>query len=179
MVVVVILAIMSTLAIPRLTGTTRRTFELSVDQVADLLTMYAQRDNLGQKPVGLWYDADRRQLEMVVLDVDEAGPDGEADWRSDGFVKPVRFPDEVDGRNLLVFADGESLDISDPTRPLYHTPGENRPTLEITLQSTDEAYQATLILTPHAIAPRRVDDQTLNVRAPVDLDAAGRSREEW
>jgi hypothetical protein len=179
MVVVVILAIMSTMAMPYLTGTTRRTFELCVDQVADLLTMYAQRDNLGQKPVGLWYDAHRRQLELVVLDVDESGFGEDATWRPDRFIKPVKLPDVVDGESLALWADGELLDITDPTRPIYHTPGDNRPTLEIALQTYDQRHYAALILTPHAVAPRRLDDRALSVRMPEDLDAAGRSREDW
>jgi len=178
MVVVVILALLATITIPRFSGTTRREFELVTDRVADLLMMFAQRDSLGQKPVGLWYDETRRWLMLVVLDTDDSAPGREADWLTDPFVRPVKLPDVVDTDTLIVTADGEMAYIAD--YPLSHTPGETRPTIDIYFQSVDRMHSTTLVLEPHAVAPRRSDGSgRLQARMPVDLDAAGRSREDW
>ena len=55
LVVIVIIALIFSMSIPRFAGRDRRTLQLAADQVADLLTMYAQRASLGQKPVGIWH----------------------------------------------------------------------------------------------------------------------------
>ena len=87
-------------------------------------------------------------------------------------------PDVVDADTLIVTADGEMAYIAD--YPLSHTPGETRPTIDIYFQSIDRMYSTTLVLEPHAGAPRRSDGSgRLQARMPVDLDAAGRSREDW
>ena len=59
--------------------------DLSVEQVADLLLMLAQRDLLGQKPVGLMQFDDR--IELVVLDTEAGGT--YADWVRDASVSAV------------------------------------------------------------------------------------------
>ncbi|MCP3905955.1 MAG: type II secretion system protein [Planctomycetes bacterium] len=175
LIVVVILAILATLAVPRLTGTTRRTFDLTVDRVADLLVMFAQRDALGQKPVGIRFDASRRELQLVTL---ERYDDGASDWWVDRFVIPVELPDVIDEERLGVYADGEWVDVRE--WPLHHTPGENRPSIEIVLASVDGEHETTIVLAPHDVAPRRSDRAgTVAARTPIDLDGAGRSREDW
>ena len=178
MVVVLILALLATITVPRVTGMARREFDLAADQVADLLTMFAQRDNLGQRPVGLWYDESRRSLALVVLDVIDPESRTEADWQIDPFVDPVRLPDIVDASSLMVMADGEAAYIAD--WPLSHTPGEARPTIEVYFQSFDRSHRVTLVLQPYDVAPQRMDRSgRAQARLPVDLDAAGRSREDW
>ncbi len=181
MVAVLLVALLATMIVPRMTGMDRRTFELAVDQTADLLMMFAQRDNIGQKSIGLWHDYDgrgRNELCLMVLD-DEAGT-GESDWRFDPFVKPVKFPEVVDGASLAVYADDEYIDIRELPCRLRHTPGEDRPSLELVLQSVDGGRVATLILPQYAVAPIRAEEaDILTVRRRHDLDAAGRSREDW
>jgi prepilin-type N-terminal cleavage/methylation domain-containing protein len=177
-VVVAMLALLATITVPRMTGMARREFELATDRVADLLMMFAHRDNLGQKPVGLMYDESRRALMLVVLDIDDPEQRNTATWQIDPYVDPVRLPDIVDPDSLVVTADGEVAYIAD--YPLSHTPGEARPTIEVSFQSRDGAYHTTLVLHPYDVAPRRLDRSAqAQARMPVDLDAAGRSREEW
>jgi len=178
MVVVIILALVATITVPRLTGMAKREFDLVAERVADLLTMFAQRDNLGQKPVGLWYDESRRALTLVVLDVIDPESRTQADWQIDPFVDPVRLPDVVDANSLMVIADGEAAYIAE--WPLGHTPGEARPTIEVYFQSFDGQHRVTLVLQPYDVAPRRMDRSgRAQARLPLDLDAAGRSREDW
>jgi len=173
-VVISILALLATMMVPRLTGTARRTFDLTADQVADLLLMFAQRDSLGQNPVGIRYDADRRELQLVTLQ----RYDGGSDWRVDRFVIPVELPGIIDEDRFGVYADGEWVDVRD--WPLSHTPGETRPSIEVTLATIDGDYETSVVLSPHAVAPRRSDrTDAVALRTPIDLDSAGRSREDW
>ncbi|NNM24407.1 MAG: type II secretion system protein [Phycisphaerales bacterium] len=176
MVVGVLLAVLAAIAVPRLTGNTRRSFDLAADQVADLLLMYAQRDAFGAKPIGLMKN-ERGWLMLVQLDID-ASDERSGDWRIDPFVPPVKFPDEVDLSSVVVTANGQRLDIIG--QPLSHTPGEDRPSVQVFMQSRDREYQTTIDLAPHALAPVRSDRRTGTPRrVAVDLDAAGRSREDW
>jgi prepilin-type N-terminal cleavage/methylation domain-containing protein len=176
MVVVVVLTLLMSMAIPRLGNTDRRTFQLAVDQVADLLMMYAQRDNLSPYPVGLLHDANNGQLLVMVLD----GDDDRGDWTVDRLARPVNLPDVVDQDMLFVYVDGEPVSIRE--WPLGNTPGQDRPTLEISLQSMDGEQQVTLTLPSYGMSPKRQwSDGTgyLGRRETVDLDAQGRSREDW
>jgi len=177
MVVSVIIAIVMSVAVPRLGGTRHRVFENAVDAVADLLMMYAHRDTVGAKPVALAYDGPTRSLLLMVLEDsgDTLQPSG---WIPDPFVRPVKLPPEVDANALLIMADGEPLDLGGP--PLGHAPGDARPSIEIVLQSMEGDDSATLVLSPHAVSARRSDrDPRYAEREAVDLDAAGRSREDW
>jgi hypothetical protein len=176
MVVVVVLTIIMSMAIPRLGNTERRTFDLAADQVADLLMMYAQRDNLSAYPVGLFHDITAGQLLVMVLD----GTDDHGDWAVDRLARPVTLPPVVDQEMLLVYVDGEPVSIRE--WPLGNTPGQDRPTLEIVMQSVDGEQQITLTLPSYGMSPkRRWSDGTgqLGTRSTVDLDAQGRSREDW
>ncbi len=177
MVVSVIIVIVMSLMVPRLGSTERRAFDNSVDAVADLLMMYAHRDTVGAKPVGLQYDAGRRTLLMMVLD-DDGDPKQVPAWTVDPFVRPVVLPPAVAADDLLVFADGELVDLD--RAPLGHAPGEKRPNIEVLMESTEGDYRVTLVLAPHAVSARRSDaSDRYSARQPVDLDAAGRSREDW
>ena len=174
-VVVVILAILFSMSIPRFGGTQRRALQLASDQVADLLTMYAQRATLGQKPVAVAYDPDRRSIMLLVIDIDDDRPDQPADWQVDRLVTPVKLPDSVE--LLDARADGDPVDIA--LWPIANRPGKDRPTIEITLLGRDR--QVTVVLPSHAVAPRQVDPDRPEpaLRMPIDLDATGRHREEW
>ncbi|MHC4107383.1 MAG: prepilin-type N-terminal cleavage/methylation domain-containing protein [Planctomycetota bacterium] len=174
-VVVIIVALLFSMTIPRFAGSERRTLQTSADQVADLLLMYAQRASLDHRPVGVWYDEDRRAIMLMIVDIDEQRPDAPPDWRLDRLVAPVRLPATVD--LLDARADGEPVDLA--IWPISNRPGQQRPTIEITLGAFE--HETTVMLAAHAIAPRRIDwdDDVPAERIPIDLDAEGRTREEW
>jgi len=175
LVVLVILALLFSMIVPRFAGTERRALQLASDQVADLLTMYAHRATLGQKPVGVGYDPERRTIMLLVIDIDLDRPDEPADWQVDRLVTPVKLPSTVD--LLDARADGEPVDLA--LWPIANRPGKDRPTIEITLGGRDG--ETTVVLAPYALAPRQIDPDEVGpaVRMPIDLDAAGRHREEW
>ncbi len=176
--VVAVLAILSAMVVPRLGGHEKRLMSLAVTEVADMLTMFAQRDALSNRPAGIWHDTDRNWLVLMTLDIDEADPDEPADWWPDPFVRPVKLPPLIGENGVFVRADGEPVDIR--IWPLATAPGQDRPALQIMLMA-DDGSTRTLVLPGHALAPYLLtsDSDLTGVRVPIDLDAAGLRQEDW
>jgi prepilin-type N-terminal cleavage/methylation domain-containing protein len=176
MVVVLIMAIIAAVAVPRLMGNDRRAFELAVDQVSDMLTMYAQRESLAQKPVGLMYDPERNWLMLMVLDADSINPNEPGDWIVDPYVDPVKLPPFVFVPEVR--ADGDFIDITE--YPLSSTPGQDRPTIDITMEGL--GLTSTVSLPMYGVSPHQFGFTARHaqpMRQRVDLDATGRNREDW
>jgi prepilin-type N-terminal cleavage/methylation domain-containing protein len=173
-VVVLVLAILGTLIVPRLTGNQRREFRLAVDKTGDLLTMFGQRQNLGQKIVGISHNLDDNSIALIEIDSDSSGFSG---WRYDAYVKPLRLPAFMSEADVEFYVDGDPYDASD--WPLSSEPGQQRPSIEIRLRGPDES--ATLILSPHGVSPLILDDSNSSgmTRQAIDLDGEGRGREDW
>lgn len=174
-VVIMVMAIMATLILPRLFGNDHRQFQNVADQVSDLLMMYAQRESLGTKPVGLWEDTDRRQLTLMTLEVLEDSLETQSGWVIDRTVRPVSLPNDVS--ILDVHVDGESVDISE--WPLQSPPGQLRPSLAIILEGPNGII--TIAMASHSLVPLQIHSEQYGewMGGPVDLDAAGRDREDW
>ena len=174
-VVIIVMAIMATMILPRLFGNDNRQFQHVADQVSDLLMMYAQRESLGTKPVSLWEDTDRRQLKLMTLEVFDDSLTKQSKWIIDGTVRPVSLPNDV--VILDVHVDGESMDIS--TWPFQSPPGQLRPSLAIILEGPSGII--TIAMASHAIVPLQIHSQQYAewLGGPVDLDAAGLDREDW
>lgn len=177
-VVVAVLAILSAMIVPRLGGHEKRLMSLAVEEVADMLTMYAQRDALSNRPAGIWHDTDRNWLVLMTLDTDEANPDEPDHWWPDPFVRPVKLPPLISKNGVFVRADGELVDIR--IWPLATALGQNRPALEIMLMA-DDGWTRTLVLPGHALVPYLLTSasELTGVRVPIDLDAAGLRQEDW
>ncbi len=176
-IVIAILAILAALAIPRLLDHEHRLFNLTCDRTSDLLTIFAQRSALGQTPVGIRFDYERRWLEVMVYDVPEGSLDGQGQWRTDPFITPVKFPPMETARLLEVRGDGREFDTS--VWPLSTTPGQDRPSIEIILEGPSRTV--TIALPPYAVSPKQIDwdDPQAELYTPIDLTSIGRSREEW
>jgi prepilin-type N-terminal cleavage/methylation domain-containing protein len=174
-VVVVILAILATLIVPRLAGNERREFRLAVDRVGDLLTMYGQRRDLAQKVVGIVHY--RGDNSLAILELDTSDPTAQADWRPDPYIKPVRLPSFMSDIDIEFVVDGNTYDASD--WPLSTEPGQQRPTVEIHMRGADDF--ASLTLAPHGVSPVIVNGPNSSgiFREAFDLDGAGRGREDW
>ena len=176
LVTVLIIAIMTTLIVPRIAGNDVRSFKLAVEQVSDLLMMYAQHETLGQKIVGLYHNLDDNSLQLMLLDSQElAGRTGQ--WQRDPLVKPVSFPRFMFDTDIEIYADGERFDATQ--EPLTNEPGKDRPTINIILRGAGE--NASITLYPYGVSPEVVSSysDTSTGRVPVDLDTSGRSREDW
>jgi prepilin-type N-terminal cleavage/methylation domain-containing protein len=175
-VVLVLLAIMAALTVPRMLGNDKRQFRLAVEQVGDLLTMYSQRQMLAQKVVGLMHDRRENRLMLVVLDT-EGLSDSRATWLIDRYVQPVALPAFMLDTDVTIYMNGEAIDCSE--YPLSSEIGQERPWIDITLRGAGES--ASLSLTPTGVAPMisagPMSQGTL--RTAYDLDNTGRSREDW
>jgi prepilin-type N-terminal cleavage/methylation domain-containing protein len=176
-IVVVIIGIMASLVVPRLVGNQKRVFKHSVEQVNDLLIMYAQRENLGQRPIGLYHDRTRNWLMLMTLDAGSVFSGEYGQWREDTFVKPIKFPAFMYDTDVEILADGDLIDASDV--PLSNEVGKDRPTITINLKGAGET--ASLTLYPYGVAPE-VNAGSVNqytARARIDLDSTGHGREDW
>jgi prepilin-type N-terminal cleavage/methylation domain-containing protein len=175
--VIIVLAVLASITIPRMTGNERRQFRLTVDQVGDLLTMYAQRQNLGAKVVGLYHNRAIHSLELVILDTDDGYSGQQANWRVDPYVPSIPLPRFMMETDFAIVANGEIIDASE--YPLSSEIGQDRPWIEIHMRGAGES--AVLSLAPYGVAPM-LTSSYLNagvVRSRYDLDRAGRSREDW
>jgi prepilin-type N-terminal cleavage/methylation domain-containing protein len=175
--VLTILAIMAAIVVPRLGGNERRQFRLAVDQVADLLTMYAQRHNLSQKIVGITHDPRYNTIELMVLDNEDDPLAPQAVWRPDTFVQPVKLPHFMLETDVAILCDDRFIDTSD--YPLSTEIGQERPSIQIVLRGAGET--ATITLPPYGVAPTIASTYGSSgyIRTKYDLDSTGRSREDW
>ncbi len=173
-VVVIVLGILASMAIPRLSGTRLREYELKVEQSADLMVMFAHRLSTSTKATGLQYDAPNRKLFLLTLQTDEVA--NETYWVDDPLSPPVTFPEWMAEDAVALFTDGDFADTSQ--WPLTAMPGENRPIVEISIEWED--HTSLIMLASHAMAPSIwIDGKGTEPLTPIDLDAAGQSREEW
>jgi type II secretory pathway pseudopilin PulG len=174
MVAMIIIALLATMILPKFTGTEKREFRVTVEQVSDLLTMFAQRETMEQRPVGIAYHSELHQLRLVVL---ESDPDNGTPimWHLDPYVTPVQLPDHVEEPEII--ADGEVVDIRD--WPITATPGEVRPDISIMLRNPE--YVGRVRMPAHAIVPEvaGLDRVGFAPADTIDLDQQGRSREDW
>ena len=173
-VVIVVLGILAVMAVPKLTGNRVREYELKVEETADLIVMFAHRLATSTKATGLQYDSQNRRLYLLTLMTDEN--DDVSYWIDDPLSPPVTFPAWMEEDAVAIFTDGDLLDTSQ--WPLTTMPGEIRPIIEISVAW--EEHAALIMLSAHAMAPSVwLDGDGTEPLTPIDLDAAGRSREEW
>lgn len=171
MVVVMILAIMSMVVVPRLNAMVQRPARQSAILVGDFLTSVAQRDALSSQPMAIEFNASQRRLSLLV----PASTPGQ--WRQDTVIQPIDL-----GEAFLedATADGAMLD-PEQFRVEFRV-GEARPLIEMAI-SDDRARGGEgpyhVRLTPDS--PRAVvegvsarDDSDRE-----DLDAEGKGEQPW
>lgn len=171
-IVTIVIGIMSAMIIPRLSGNRDRKFNLLVEQVGDVVLMFAHRVSSSNQPAALRFNTTLKQIELLAK-VEE---DGERFWNLDPLALPVKLPSWIDSDAVAIYLDGE---LTDTTQwPVTMTPGEARPLLEVTLDWEDRS--ALISLPSHSIGPNIMfDGEGHELLIPIDLDAQGRGREEW
>ena len=181
-VVTVLMAMLAIVLVSRLTGAANREFDLASERVSDLLLMFAMRSEFADEPVGILLDPDRNSLRLVV----RRGERGEFNdgWEFDNSVQEIRLPHFIESTSMEFSADGDSVDPSD--RPLTNLPGQPRPRIEVTMQSTDYRHPRSIrfILPSNSWRPIRIDsmrNESIEAisRTPVDLDKSGSWQEDW
>lgn len=171
LVVVTVIALMAGLILPRFAGMGRRRAIAAVEATADLLTMFAHRESIGDANLGLMYDSQRREISIVSLQVDD---EGDRQWIFDRFNQPVAFPEELE--LLEALQNGQSVGRQDWFVPL--SASTERPSIEIRFDAL--GLDATVFLPASGGSAEILYGDAVSQRpAPVDLDAQGRDREVW
>lgn len=175
LVVAAILAVLAAFVIPSFFTIDRRKEKLAVDEVEDLLTMYAYRDSTGTQPVALAEDPESGAIGLWVKDIDPLAPELPATWLPDRFSDPVVLPSNLQITQLLL--DGRDELVLGWT--ITRAPSEPRPVVEIVISGRET--EVSLILGATSLSPYRVENGVVTgmVREPIDLDRRGLDREEW
>jgi prepilin-type N-terminal cleavage/methylation domain-containing protein len=174
-VVVVVLGIAAAAIVPKFTGTARQEADNSVDQVAELLRLFAYRQSLGAQQVALWRDGNDGRIHLLVMDSDPEDADALPAWRPDRFAAPVSLPTGVE----LVEIQNNDQRVDPVEWTIASTPGGERP--KIAIRIVGPGVDATVALPQGSPSVVRVDaDKPAPfAREPIDLNRAGRDYEPW
>jgi prepilin-type N-terminal cleavage/methylation domain-containing protein len=171
-VVIMIMGVLASMIVPRLSGNQNREFNLFVERVNDVVLMFAHRVSTSNQASALRFDPELKQFELLTK-IEE---DGEYFWGLDPLAQPVRMPSWLESDSITIFTDGEITNTMQ--WPVTTTPGETRPLIEV---AVDWENRSVLISLPsHAMGPN-IWFEGIGTKPlmPIDLDAQGRGREEW
>ncbi|MEY4943438.1 MAG: hypothetical protein RL254_1619, partial [Planctomycetota bacterium] len=126
-VVVVVLGIAAAAIVPKFTGTARQEADNAVDQVAELLRLFAYRQSLSAQQVALWRDGNDGRIHLLVMDSDPADPEALPAWRPDRFAAPVSLPMGVE----LVEIQNNDQRVDPAEWTIASVPGGERPKIAI------------------------------------------------
>ncbi len=173
--VVVVLGIAAAAIVPKFTGTARQEADNSVDQVAELLRLFAYRQSLSSQQVALWRDGNDGRIHLLVMDIDPEEPDAPAAWRPDRFASPVSLPLGVE----LVEIQNNDQRVDPVEWTIASIPGGERP--KIAIRIVGFGVDSTVALPQGSPSVVRVDaDKPAPfAREPIDLSRAGRDYEPW
>ncbi len=173
--VVIILAIAAGAIVPRFMGTARQEADNSIEQVAELMRLYAYRQSLGAQQVALWRDGSDGRIYLMVMDTNPEEPEEPPQWRPDRFAAPVSLAPGLEVEEVR--SDDKRLDREEWT--IASVPGGDRTKVEI--QLVGHGLDTTLVLPNGSPGVVRVDaDKPAPfARLPIDLDRAGRTHEPW
>ncbi|MBX3357763.1 MAG: type II secretion system protein [Phycisphaeraceae bacterium] len=184
--VIVLISILASVVVPRLTGNDGRRAENEVRAIESLLAAAATRDAFTAEPRILAWDAPSGTLAMFVRRVATGSVDSEPAWLEDGLVPPVRLA-LTEIREAT--ADGQRLDTGSFAVQFSQT--EPRPSLALLIAprrqgARDAAGDSWQIdLAPEAIEPIRTPVASSAPRLSaspsrtVDLDATGQGGKPW
>jgi|TARA_B100000959_G_scaffold266421_1_gene308827 prepilin-type N-terminal cleavage/methylation domain-containing protein len=174
-VVIMIMGVLASMIIPRLSGNQQREFKLTAEQVNDVVLMFAHRVSTSNQASGLRYNPESKQLELLSK-IEDSETKGHFFWGIDPLAEPITIPQWLGDNPIIISVDGEVTDTSQ--WPVTTTPGETRPFIEVSLY-WDE-HEAIISLPSHAMGPSIwFDGIGTEPLMPIDLDAEGRGREEW
>ena len=173
--VIVVLALLAAITVPRLVGMERRQALLAVDRLQEMMSTFAYRDSLGVQRVAVWRDPEAGSVKLLVKEFNPEDPEASATWRPDRFVQPVRLPPDVEIVDVRI--DDRRVNLNEWM--IESLPNTDRPRFEMDIEGPD--LTVTLMLDPHMIAPVRFEagKAAPRIRTPQDLDAQGLDRGTW
>lgn len=173
----IVLVLLATMIVPRMSGISRRRNDAAVEAAASVVAAFAFHESTGTRQLALSYSADFRQLELQVLEFDPDDPARRPRWRIHPYSQPVTLPESVDISSIT--SNGELLDPDDFF--IATEAAGNRPSIELRIDADDNSG-ATIALSPYALSPIVIFDRYENpptIREPSNLDEMGLEREDW
>jgi prepilin-type N-terminal cleavage/methylation domain-containing protein len=177
LVVVVLMALIASITLPRLGGNDYRAAMHAADDLADLLALFAQRESIGADNVALAYDPESASVMLLELVGDPNDPANAPYWAFDRYIEPIRLPLGMSVTDVRV--DGRALGAEEWFIPVV--PGQGRPAIELRLEAPASGIRCTVFLPAYALTAMVIhrDQQGGDMRLPLDLDLLGRDREQW
>ena len=175
-IVAVVLVLLATAIVPRMSGVSRRKNDAAFDAVASVIAAFAFHESTNNGQLALSYDNDFRQLELQVLEQSDSNSGQRPIWRIHPFTQPITLPDNMD--ITMIFSDGEALNPEDFF--ITTQSSGDRPSIELKIEADDDS--ATISLTPYALSPvlvRKGDQKQKTIRIRSNLDDMGLEREDW
>lgn len=180
LVVMIIIAVMAMLTVPRLIGTHSRQAEVEAMGVKTLLSQAAQLDAVSAATLSINFDADKQELSVQSL----IEKDGKRDWYAAPMIRSVRFA-SIELADAT--ADGQSQGPGSPFRIVF-AGAKPRPAVSLLIRTladmpgTPRAWQVDL-LPGQTVAAFRAIGPTAPI-APaqttvIDLDADGQRTQSW
>ena len=172
-VVSILLAIISVMALPRFLAVAKQREEKAVAEVEDLLRMFAFRNGIGSQQIGLHYDEGRGEVSLWILDLNPKDPEGPRVWQQDRLSNVVELPEAmvVDG------ASADDIEMRDEMWTITSNPDGSRPRIAVSLKGRETS--GVVVLENYSNVPLRADSDAALVRQPIDLDREGRALDPW
>ncbi len=172
-IVVIVLGLLATAIVPRMTGTDARRARISLEATEDLLTVLAHRSTISFHPVGLQYDGQANILRIMTLSVDPRTE--RAVWQPDQLADEVRYPADVRIERCYVDETPQSYASWLIEFPVQ----EVRP--DVRLRLAGPGLDVYCVLASHASTCRTVQtgEESEQASPLVDLDAQGREFDSW
>jgi len=173
-VVIAILAVIAAFIAPKFTTVRQTEARLAVDEVADLMRMWAYRNSVMSQQVGIWRSPETGVLRLMIRDIDARRPDDGPIWQEDRLSMPVTLPAQAELTE--VYIDGESRNLGDWF--VQSNADGSRPRLELAIKTGTSVIR--LLVEPYSNSIVRSDDRSGGLaRHPVDLDSEGEDRVSW
>lgn len=172
--VIAIIAVLAAFIAPRVTTLRQSEARLAVDQIADLMRMWAYRNSVMSQQVGIWHNPESDLIGLMIRDIDPMHPDDGPVWQEDKLSMPVRMPDSA--KVIDVIIDNETQNLGDWF--VQSSADGSRPRLEIAIETLNGVTR--LLVQPYSNSVVRSDGLAGGaIRRPVDLDAEGQERVAW
>lgn len=174
MVVIVIMAVLAALTIPRIAGMSGRRVRATAESLADLLATASRRTSLTSQQALVGFNKESNAVALSVLVPDE-GSSSTATWREDRLAPAVLLDDSM---IVAVEADGGAMDPGEWR--FEFIPGVRRPNLAIVLSDAKnkERWRVELPSTADQAVVSPGEHGVL-VDLSIDLDAAGVGSAAW
>ncbi|HAC08736.1 MAG: prepilin-type N-terminal cleavage/methylation domain-containing protein [Phycisphaerales bacterium] len=170
----VLLVLLGTMLVPRMSGIARGELDVAVEGVGTAFAAFAFTESTDQKLVALSYTASNRRLDVFQL----RETDGKtSEWRPLTMAPSLILPEFIEFTRVTV--DGAALDPADWF--ISSSSSGLRPDIRIRIES-ETGDGADIALLPHGLGPvivRDGDPDPPYLRERTDLAEIGADREDW